>query len=136
MKATIKIEKEVDIKTVYVEAHVRYWEDATINGVVDEDGTLTPCRKGELWCPIIDIDTGIITNWTIGVTADVHLKVCDAGSYFLKDAEGNIVLSREDNYVPNCLIPGSYGDYIEMQIDENGKIANWEPSLDDFMNED
>jgi hypothetical protein len=135
MKATIKVEKEVDIKTVHVEAHVRYWEDATINGVVDEDGTLTPCRKGELWCPIIDIDTGIITNWTKGVTADVHFKVCDAGSYFLKDAEGNIVLSREDNYVPNCLIPGSYGDYIEMQIDENGKIANWEPSLDDFDDE-
>lgn len=127
MKATITVEKEVDIKTVHVEAHVRYWEDATINGVVDEDGTLTPCRKGELWCPVIDIDTGVITNWTKGVTASVHFKVCDAGSYFLKDAEGKIVLSIEGDYVPNKLIPGSYGDYIIMQIDENGKIANWNP---------
>lgn len=135
MKATVKVEKEVDIKTVHVEARVRYWEDATINGIIDEDGTLTPCRKGELWCPIIDIDTGIITNWTKGVTADVHFKVCDGGSYFLKDAEGNIVLSREDDYVPNGIIPGEYGDYIIMEIDENGKIANWEPSLNDFIEE-
>lgn len=132
MKATVTIEKEVDVKTVEVKAHVRYWEDATINGVADEEGTLTPCRQGDCWCPIIDIDTGIIINWTKGVTADVHFKVCDAGSYFLKDAEGNIVLSRENDYVPNELIPGSYGDYIEMQIDENGKIADWTPSLDDF----
>lgn len=85
--------------------------------------------------PEIDIDTGIITNWIKGVTADVHFKVCDSGSYYVKDAEGNVVLSREDEYVPNCLIPGKYGDYIIMTIDENGKIAEWNPSLDDFMNE-
>jgi len=135
MKATVTIEKEVDIKTVEVRAHVRYWEDSVINGAPDENGTLTPCREGEMWCPIIDIDTGIILNWTKGVTADVHFKVCDAGSYFLKDAYGNIVLSREDDYVPNALIPGSYGDYIEMTIDENGKIAEWDPSLEDFTTE-
>lgn len=132
MKATIKVEKEVDIKTVLVKAHVRYWEDATINGQMDEEGTLTPCREGDMWCPVIDIDTGVITNWTKGVTADVHFKVCDAGSYYLKDAEGNVVLKRENDYVPNSLIPGSFGDYIIMHIDENGKIANWSPSLDDF----
>jgi hypothetical protein len=135
MKATIKIEKEVDIKTVLVNAHVRYWEDASINGVADEDGTLTPCREGDLWCPEIDIDTGVILNWPKGTTADIHFKVCDGGSYYLKDAEGNIVLKREDDYVPNQLIPGSYGDYIEMTIDVNGKIADWTPSLDDFIDE-
>lgn len=135
MKATIKIEKEVDIKAVLVKAHVRYWEDATINGEPDEDGTLTPCREGDMWCPVIDIDTGVITNWTKGVKAEVHFKVCDAGSYYLLDAEGNVVLKRERDYVPNELIPGSYGDYIEMDIDENGQIADWNPSLDDFNDE-
>jgi hypothetical protein len=135
MKATVTIEKEVDIKMVEVRAHVRYWDDATINGVTDEEGTLTPCREGEMWCPIIDIDTGVITNWTKGVKANVHFKVCDGGSYFLKDANGKVVLSREDDYVPNELIPGSYGDYIEMSIDENGKIANWTPSLGDFTHD-
>lgn len=135
MKATITIEKKVDVKTVLVKAHVRYWEDATINGIIDTKGVLTPCRHGDLWCPEIDIDTGVITNWTKGVTADIHFKVCDSGSYYVKDSEGNVVLSREDEYVPNSLIPGEYGDYIIMTIDENGKIAEWEPSLDDFMNE-
>lgn len=132
MKSVITIEKEVDIKTVEVRAHVRHWEDATINGVEDEEGKLTPCREGDLWCPIIDMDSGVIRNWPKGTTASVHFKVCDGGSYFLKDADGNVVLSREDDYVPNELIPGSYGDYIEMQIDENGKIADWNPSLEDF----
>lgn len=135
MKTTITIEKEVDVKTVLVEAGV-HWEDATVNGIEDTDGGRIPCRVGNLWCPEIDIDTGIITNWTKGVTADIHFKVCDSGSYYVKDAEGNVVLSREDNYVPNELIPGKFGDYIIMTIDENGKIAEWNPSLDDFMNED
>jgi len=44
MKRTIKVEKEVDIKTLHVQANVRYWEDATVNGVEDEEGTLMPCR--------------------------------------------------------------------------------------------
>lgn len=135
MKAIVTIEKEVDVKTVLVKAHVQYWEDATINGVDDEEGNLTPCRKGELWCPEIDIDTGIIINWTKGVKAEIHFKVCDGGSYYVKDVEGNVVLSIENDYVPNSLIPGSYGDYIVMTIDENGKIAEWRPSLDDFNND-
>jgi hypothetical protein len=134
MKATVTIEKEVDIKTIEVRAQV-YWEDATINGVEDTEGTLTPCREGDLWCPVIDIDSGIILNWTKGVKADIHFKVCDRGSYYLKDADGNVVLSRENDYVPNSLIPGEYGDYIIMTIDEDGKISNWSPSLDDFDNE-
>lgn len=135
MKATVTIEKEVDVKTVLVKAHVRYWEGATINGVNDEEGNLTPCREGELWCPEIDIDSGIIINWTKGVKAEINFKVCDGGSYYVKDVEGKVVLSIENDYVPNSLIPGSYGDYIEMGIDENGKIANWKPSLDDFIND-
>ena len=32
---------------IEVSAGVRYWEDATINGATDTDGTLTPMRKGD-----------------------------------------------------------------------------------------
>lgn len=138
MKTTINTKKEVEIKTVQVEAEVRYWEDATVNGVEDVDGALIPFRKGDLWCPEIDVNTGIILNWPEGVTADVHFKVCDAGSYYLKDEDGNVVLSIEDNYVPNSLIPGEYGDYIIMTIDENGKIVEWSknPSIEDFTRDE
>ena len=134
MKATIKVEQEVDIKKLEIRADVRYWEDAVINGEPDEDGTLTPCREGNLWCPVIDIESGVILNWQQGVKADIHFKVCDSGSYYLVDAHDKRVLSREDDYVPNSLVPGSYGDYIVMQIDETGKITNWpaNPSFEEF----
>ncbi len=138
MKATVKIEKEVELKTLVVKAGVRYYEDATVNGVEDTEGDLIPCKQGELWCPIIDIDSGVITNWKQGVKAEVHYKVCDAGSYYLQDAEGNTVLSIEQDYVPKMMCPkeSGYGDYIIMDIDENGKIANFIQTLDGFVDED
>jgi len=138
MKATVKIEKEVELKTLVVKAGVRYYEDATVNGVEDTEGDLIPCKQGELWCPIIDIDSGVITNWKQGVKAEVHYKVCDAGSYYLQDTEGNTVLSIEQDYVPKMMCPkeSGYGDYIIMDIDENGKIANFRQTLDGFVDED
>jgi len=138
MKTTVEIKKEVEIKTLKVVAGVRYWEDATVDGIEDEDGDLIPCRDGDAWCPIIDIDSGIITNWTQGVKADVHYKVCDSGSYYLLDAEGAVVLAIEDNYVPKMMCPkeNGFGDYIIMEIDETGKIANWKQTLDGFSEED
>ena len=138
MKITIKvkIKKEVDIKTLWVEAGVRYWENATVNGIEDENGKLIPCRDGEYWCPIIDIDNGIITNWEKGVTAKIHYKVCDDGSYYLKDADHNTVLSIVENYVPDilCIDDNGYGDYIIMNVDENGQIKNWHknPPIKEF----
>jgi hypothetical protein len=139
MKTTIKIKKEVEITTLIVDAGVRYWEDATINGVEDEQGDLVPCREGDRWKPIIDIEKGVITNWTKGVKANIHYKVCDDGIYHLADKDGNILLTKED-YVPDILDLDneSYGDYIIMIVDENGNIENWdsEPNIDDFMNDD
>ena len=138
MKIKIKVEKEVDIKYCQVAAHVRYWEDAEVNGVEDTDGTLMPCRDGELWCPQINVDTGVIVNWEQGKTAKVHFKVCDSGSYSLQNEYGNNILMIEDDYVPNKLIPGEYGDYIIMTIDENGKIAEWKtpPDFSDFIKDE
>lgn len=137
MKATIKIEKEVEIKTLHVHAGVRYWEDATVNGIEDTEGDKIPCREDDDWCPVIDIDTGIIKNWVKGVTAEIHYKVCDAGVYELMDTECEII-ATEEGYVPKIMCPegNGYGDYIKMKIDENGQIANWQPNIDDFFEED
>ena len=138
MKATIKIEKEVELKTLIVKAQRRYAEDATVNGVEDKDGDLMPCMQGEMWCPVIDIEEGRIVNWPKGTTASVHYKVCDAGSYYLEDNNGVTALSIEGDYVPKMMCPkeNGYGDYIIMDIDENGVIANWKQTLDGFINED
>ena len=138
MKTIIKIKQEVEIKTLVVEAGVRYWEDGEVNGIEDTEGNLIPCRQGDCWCPHIDIDSGIITNWTKGTKANVHYKVCDSGNYFLNDENGAQILSIEDDYVPSILCPKEkgYGDYIIMGIDENGQIQGWKSDISDFIQED
>ena len=35
------------------------------------------------------------------------------------------VATREDDYVPNAVIPGEWGDYIDLQIAADGTITNW-----------
>lgn len=137
MIVTIKVEKEVDVKTLSVKAGVRYWEDATVDGVEDTEGTLIPCRDGRYWCPEIDINNGEILNWKRGVKADVHYKVCDDGTYNLKDSDG-VIVSEIDGYVPSTMCPKGkgYGDYIKMDIDENGMIANWIFDIGDFIEND
>ena len=138
MKTKIIVEQEVEATTLQVKAPVRYWEDSTVNGISDTNGDLMPCRDGDDWCPEIDIDTGVIRNWKQGVTAEVHYKVCDEGSYYLIDNLGNTLGAILENYVPTVLCPDGdgYGDYIIMTIDENGHIKNWNPDVLDFNNED
>lgn len=137
MKAKVKIEKEVELKTLVVKAGVRYWEDTEVNGEIDtEEGDNIPCKVGNLWCPEIDIDSGIIINWKQGVKADVHYKACDCFGYEIKSDEGVVVVSAEDGYVPNTMCPKErgYGDYIIMEINEYGLISNWKFDFSDFEN--
>lgn len=144
MKITVTRKEEVEVTTMRVHAGVRYWCDATVNGVKGVEGSGTkegenedpgiPLRDGDTWKIDIDIDTGVIRDWPQGTTASVHYKVCDAGNYYLLDSTGNVVASREDNYVPGSLCPKreGHGDYIIMDIDATGKIDGWDPDLEEF----
>lgn len=136
MKITIKEPKEYDVKFLKADCEVRYWEDADVNGIPDDEGKLIPLRNGEAWCPIIDLATGVIQDWPSGTTADIHYKVCDAGVYSLLDADKNVVKSI-DGYVPKMMAPGGsgYGDYVIMTIGEDGTIVGWRASLDVFEEE-
>ena len=129
----IEITKEVDVVKLQVSAKVRYWEDTSVNGVEDVDGELIPCREGDYWKPVIDIETGVIENWENGKTADIHYKVCDCGIYNLLDAKDEIVVSK-DGYVPIDMCPGGsgYGDYIIMKVFAGGLIENWHFIGDEF----
>ena len=129
MKITLKIEKEFDANFLQVEAGVRYWEDATVNGIEDEEDDLIPCRVGNDWWPTIELETGKIINWEIGKKADIHYKVCDDGRYILQD-ENRDHIKTIDGYVISDLTTDS--DYIIFKVDENGIIENWRPTLDDF----
>lgn len=124
--SVIRTEK-VQVKSLKVEAAVRYWEDAEVNGVADESGEAIHCRIGDAWCPVIDLETGAIAGWPENTIARIHYKVCDAGRYALLDADGNEVVVK-DGYVPDIMSPGGsgYGDYIIMNVGPTGIIENWD----------
>ena len=151
MKVEMIKKTEVDISTIEVDTKARYWEDTYVNGTPDIDFYQTkgvgepriPCAvqvKEEpdnciysdhwRWRPIIDAETGKILNWTKGVEARVHYKVCDGFECMFKDSQGNAV-RYDKGYVPPFMYPeeDGYGDYIIMRIDKEGQIANWSTTL-------
>ena len=132
MKAIIKVEKEVDIRAVVISVQPRHIGDSEDDDMPTDFPGL--CDAKTNWICSINIDTGKIEGWPFGDSRSLHIKVCDAGLYTLYDNHCNSV-AVIDGYVPNGLIPGSYGDYIEMEIDENGIITNWpkKPNIDEFF---
>ena len=120
------------MSAVYIEvrAGVRYWEDATINGLEDEAGNLTPLRSGGHWCPVIRLADGMVMDWPTGTVADIHFKVCDDGEYWLLDEQRNRIAKWAGFYVPDdFLCPGAngYGDYIILTVGPDGQITKWKP---------
>lgn len=128
MKIEILKKVEYDVKYLKASMGVRYWEDAVVNDIEDEHGSLIPLKNGDRWEILIDVDTGTIQNWPLGTTASVHYKVCDDGTYQLLDENKEVVYEIED-YVPYCFCTKSsgYGDYVIMDIDGFGIIDNWKP---------
>lgn len=125
MKATIKTEKEVNIKSVIIDVNPRH---------LDEEEKPVPLLVGAQWRVKVDIDSGRIENWPKGEEREYYWKICDAGSYYLLDETDEIVLSIDNNYVPNNLLPGEYGDYLDLKINSDGVITNWLyiKTLEDF----
>lgn len=132
MKATVTKKVEVEIKKIRIRVEPRYVGD----GEDDDMPTDFPLLQDGTWSAMVDVDTGAIDQWPIGDSRTMHIKVCDAGSYALYDATGSEVAAF-DGYVPD-IVPGSYGDYIELEIDENGVITNWDPSasINDFFKDE
>lgn len=116
-------------KLLFVEAAVRYWEDATVDGKEDTEGTLIPFRQGVIWKPVIELSTGRIVDWPQGTTAKVHYKVCDAGEYWLGES-GYRMAKWRGSYVPSDFLSigdEGYGDYIILTIGADGLIEGWTP---------
>ena len=121
-------------KYLIVEAAVRYWEDASVNGHEDTAGTLIPFRSADQWCPKLELETGRLIGWPQGTSADIHYKVCDKGNYWLADSEGDRIAKWNGVYVPNellCIGDDGCGDYISLRIDGSGAVQGWrKPRLD------
>lgn len=135
MQVKVKQVVALDATTILVNANVRYWEDGRIDGVRDDaDCPNMPCavkgEKGYRWMPIIDIETGQIRNWREGTTAEIHYKVCDEFECRIIDEKGGerCLIKDYEGYVPYFMCPKDcgYGDYIIMDIDENGYIQDWD----------
>ena len=131
MTITVEIQttRRFEALKLYVEARVRYWEDAKVNGVKDSDGDLIPCREGDAWRPCIDLRTGRIEGWPAGTVADIHYKVCDEGTYWLACSDGS-VLDWATAYVPLDLLTREQypsNDYIVLKVDAEGAIDGWQP---------
>ena len=119
---------------IEVEAAVRYWEDAAVNGVTDTDGTLIYGREGDLWKIRIELLDGIVEGWPAGIEADIHYKVCDAGEYWLTDDNGKRLAKWRGHYVPDeflCHGSEGFGDYIIMGVAIGGGIVGYQmPTID------
>lgn len=149
MKVIVNRPVEIDIKTLFVKAHVRYPEDAMIQEGPDdawgEDDSHQPkmpcmayveCNKrtgGWHWCPVIDLATGRIINWKQGVRASISYKVVDEFECYITDAD-NAIVTKYEGYVPSfmAITDEGYGDYVYLEINENGMIADWAFTDRDF----
>ncbi len=132
------------IEYLALQAGVRYYEDAEVNGIKEGDNQTIPCTKTIInrdgkdqiyWCPIIDIKTGRIINWDQGVLASTWYKVCDDGFYSCLDSDMNEIF-RVESYVPSIIdLDGdSFGDYISFNINCDGFIEGWEePTENEYI---
>lgn len=133
-EVTVKVKKEVR----YLEAivGVDHWDESMVNGKQDDqDDPLMPLNIDcNVWIIMIDLETGQIENWPVGTTANINYKVRDDGVYTLYDENRNDVLKQFERYVPSCLCPkaNGYGDYVIMDIDEQGYIKDFSFNAEDF----
>lgn len=85
----------------------------------------------------INIASGQISGWPASLDeCRLHLKVAECGEYSIIDTEGEVVaVLEEPRYVPHGLIPGKWGDYVSLIVDDHGVVRNWPtvPSLGDFV---
>ncbi|WKS98519.1 hypothetical protein NYR30_06910 [Gallibacterium salpingitidis] len=121
--------KQVNVKYIKLVIPIRFG---------DEDIPYDfPLRDGDQWCGIIDLDTFKIENWPKNYPAKMNMKICDDGEYYLLDENRNIIGTLVNDYIPHC-VPNNYGDYIDLHIDEAGKIKNMPHKLifDQFFRND
>ena len=153
MKINIIKPVEIEAKFLKVRAGVRYPEDSEfidaendrkVNYISnDEENPKMPFMEVEYdkyghkkfyWTPTIDLENGVIVNWPKGVKVHVFYKVCDDFECTVYDEYDNEVLHYE-GYVPDFMSieEEGYGDYIDMIIDENGCIQDWNITSSDIQ---
>ena len=153
MKVSIIKPIEIETKFLEVRAGIRYPEDSEfievendhkVNYISDDaENPKMPFMEVEnnkyvhkkfYWTPTIDLENGVIINWPKGVKVHAYYKVCDDFECTVYDEYDNEVLHYE-GYVPDFMAieEEGYGDYIDMIIDENGCIQDWNITSSDIQ---
>ena len=134
--------QEFDLAVADCRIYPRRWETSQINGMEDNYANpKMPCIETTengvpFWRPIINLDNGQIVNWRQGTTASIHYKSVDGNYIDIIDRNTNTIKEYE-GYVPQFLCPkeDGWGDYVIMDIDEDGFIQDFDNNLDDIFND-
>ena len=117
MKVTVYKPVELEIHTVRIEVELHDDVSESLpNHLFNDDGELDL---------LIEVDTGKVVSWQGSEPVNIYDKVRDNGVYTLFGTDGLEVGKIDNYYVPNDLIPGDYGDYINLEINADGVITNW-----------
>ena len=155
IKNFVRKPEPVNINKVFISAKVMCWEDCEIDGQeFDEDSDENVIKDllgrydkeykiglvdGDLLRLVINPETGKVENYAGEKEVRMHFKVCDECSWEITehihngvnpyDAYDNPVLKVENDYVPDFLEidDDGWGDYIEITIQADGIIKDWNP---------
>lgn len=129
MKVTVYKPVELEIHTVRIEVELHDDVSESLpKHLFNDDGELDL---------LIEVDTGKVVSWQGSEPVLIYDNVRDGGVYTLFDSNGNEARKIDNYYVPNDLIPGEYGDYINLEISADGIVTNWPkyPSVLEFFPE-
>jgi hypothetical protein len=80
----------------------------------------------------IDVETAQVVNWPKNSPYDLFdVKIVDEGEYILLDKNGEVLVSYA-GYVPECVGPHGFGDYLEFEIDSVSNIPGWQFTQENF----
>ena len=122
MKITINRPEIVYVEYLQIEVKIAKWHYC----IISDNSSIVPCMVDNCWKPIIDVETGIITNWVQGVTVKMNCWI-EEGEYYLLSADKKPVFGYY-GFVPAILSGAKVDDsvdYIGMDIEANGHIKNW-----------
>lgn len=130
MKVEVLKPTEVEIHSVRIEVELH--DDVSENlpkHLFNDDGELDL---------LIEVDTGKVVSWQGNEPVSIHDNIRNNGVYTLFDKCGDEVASLGNYYIPHDLIPGKRGEYIHIDISEDGVITNWPdvPNVYEFFNSD
>lgn len=130
MKVTVYKPVELEIHSVRIEVELH--DDVSENlpkHLFNDDGELDL---------LIEVDTGKVVSWQGNGPVSIHANVRNNGVYTLFDKFGDKVASLDNYYIPHDLIPGKRGEYIHIDINDDGIVTNWPkcPNVYEFFNPD